>query len=242
MTSMKFRSSDNYRPKNGIAIDPGELLKPLLQTAVKRKIKTGDIIFYQGEAPRSACILKSGVVKVYNITSSGEEQLVNFQLPNEVFPTPWVFSKTTSVLYFYEALTDCEMYLFPRDEFTKYIKSNKKVMEVFLDYYVSNYIGAVMRITALEQPKAREKLTYTMYYLAQRYGEPNGTDKVQIRLQLTHQHLANLVGLTRETTAVEMKKLKNAGIVNYVRQKYVVNMPKLLETMGEDNFKDLNLS
>lgn len=239
---MKFRQQDNFNPKSAAAINPAELLKPILKDAVKRKIKSGDIIFYQGEVPRSACILKSGVVKVYNITSEGEEQLVNFQLPHEVFPTPWVFEKTTSVLYFYEALTDCEMYLFPRDEFLKFVRSKKEVMSVFLDYYVSNYIGAVMRITALEQPKAREKLTYTMYFLAQRYGEHTGPDKVQIRLQLTHQHLANLVGLTRETTAVEMKKLKNAGIVNYVRQKYVVNMKKLLETMGEDNFKDLNLS
>lgn len=239
---MKFRQQDNYNPKRGTAVNPAELLKPILQQAVKRKIKTGDIIFYQGEAPRSACVLKNGVVKVYNITSAGEEQLVNFQLPYEVFPTPWVFEKTPSVLYFYEALTDCEMYMLPREEFLKYIHSNKKVMSMFLDYYVNNYIGAVMRITALEQPKAREKLTYTMYFLAQRYGEEVGTDKIQICLQLTHQHLANLVGLTRETTAVEMKKLKNAGIVNYVRQKYVVNMRKLLETMGEDNFKDLNLS
>lgn len=239
---MKFKEQDKFTPANGIKIDPGELLKPLLKNAVKRVVKAGDIIFYQGEAPRSACILKSGVVKVYNIISTGEEQLVNFQLPNEVFPTPWVFSKTTSVLYFYEALTDCELYLFPREDFLDYIKSDQKILITFLDYYVNNYIGAVMRITALEQPKAREKITYTMYYLVQRYGVHITPDKVQIRLQLTHQHIANLVGLTRETTAVEMKKLKEAGVVNYVKQKYVVSLRKLLDIMGEDNFKDLNLN
>jgi CRP/FNR family transcriptional regulator, cyclic AMP receptor protein len=239
---MKFKQQDKFTQANGTAINPGELLQPLLKDSVKRQVKAGDIIFYQGEAPRSACILKSGIVKVYNITSSGEEQLVNFQLPNEVFPTPWVFGKTPSVLYFYEALTDCELYLFPREEFLAYIKSDNKVLGIFLDYYVNNYIGAVMRITALEQPKAREKITYTMYYLVQRYGEHLTDDKVQIRIQLTHQHIANLVGLTRETTAVEMKKLKEAGVVHYVKQKYVVRVRKLLEMMGEDNFKDLNLS
>lgn len=238
---MKFKQQDKFTPANGTAINPGELLQPLLKDAVKRQIKAGDIIFYQGEAPRSACILKSGVVKVYNITSSGEEQLVNFQLPNEVFPTPWLFGKTSSVLYFYEALTDCELFLFPREDLLAYIHSDKSVLSTFLDYYVNNYIGAVMRITALEQPKAREKITYTMYYLVQRYGEHLTEDKVQIRLQLTHQHIANLVGLTRETTAVEMKKLKEAGVVTYVKQKYIVSVKQLLEIMGEDNFKDLNL-
>jgi CRP/FNR family cyclic AMP-dependent transcriptional regulator len=224
------------------SIDITQLLKPLLENSLTRKIKTGDIVFYQGEAPRSACILKSGIIKVYNITAAGEEQLVNFQLPGEVFPTPWVFSKTASVLYFYEALSDTEMYLLPRDELLAYIRSKNDLLNVFLDQYVNNYISSVMRITALEQPKAREKIMYTMYFLVQRYGQELDDARVQLKIKLTHQHIANLVGLTRETTAVEMKKLKTAGVIDYVRQKYVINTTKLLEMMGEDHFKDLDLN
>lgn len=238
---MKFRGQDIFARASGTAIDPVELLAPLLKNTVKRRVKAGEMIFYQGESPESAAILKSGIVKVYNITSAGEEQLINFQLPSEVFPTPWVFGKTPIALFFYEALTDCELYLFSRKEFLNYIYSKKKVLRVFLDYYVNNYIAAVMRITALEQAKAQEKITYTIYYLVQRYGKQLTPNKVQIRIQLTHQHIASLVGLTRETTSVEMNKLKKAEVLTYVKQKYIVNVKKLLDFMGEDYFKDLNL-
>lgn len=238
---MKFRDQDTITTSKSNAIDPSKLLAPLLKNAVRRRVKAGQVVFYQGESPESAAILKNGIVKVYNITSLGEEQLINFQLPSEVFPTPWVFGKTPIVMYFYEALTDCEIYLFDRKEFLKYVYSDKKTLSVFLDYYINNYIASVMRITALEQPKAREKITYTMYHLVQRYGKETAKNKVQIRIQLTHQHIASLVGLTRETTAVELNKLKRAHVVSYVKQRYIVNVPRLLEAMGEDYFKDLNL-
>ncbi len=236
---MKFREQDKFALANGTSIDPVKLLSPILNNTVKRRIKAGTLIFHQGESPESAAILKSGIVKVYNLTSSGEEQLINFQLPSEVFPTPWVFGKTPVVLYFYQALTDCEIYMFDREEFLNFIYANNLILRVFLDYYVNNYIASVMRITALEQPRAKEKIMYTIYYLIQRYGKRLRKNQIQIRIKLTHQDIANLVGLTRETTAVEMSKLKKLGVISYVRQKYVVDESKLFEIIGDDHFKAL---
>lgn len=225
----------------GAAVGLSDLVRPLVKNGMKRQVKAGDIILHQGEDPGSACLLVDGIAKVYNISASGEEQLINFHLPYEIFPTPWLFKKTSRVLYFYQAQTDCEVYLYDQDDILAHIHSNQQILSTFLDYYVNNYIGCVIRLTALGQQKAKDKIIYTLYYLMQKYGKNHSKQKIQLRIQLTHQEIASLVGLTRETAAVEMKKLERSDVLTYNKHTYIINKPKLLEAMGEDAFRDLKL-
>lgn len=215
-------------------------LQPLLDKNVLRTYNAGSTILYQGEVPRSACIIKKGVVKAFNISAGGEEQIVAFYIDGEIFPAPWIFNKAPSTIYFYEAVTDCELYFVPREEFKKFMAERSHVLQALLDYYVTIATSMFIRISALEQPKAREKIMYTLYFLCQRYGDSDKA-KSKIRLQLTHQQLANLVGLTRETTATELNKLKRQKVLEYANQTYSVNQTKLLELLGEDSFKDIKL-
>jgi CRP-like cAMP-binding protein len=53
-------------------------------------------------------------------------------------------------------------------------------------------------------------------------------------LPLTHQLIADNLGLTRETVASEMSKLKKAGVVVYRRKQYVVDKGLLIRTVGKE--------
>jgi CRP-like cAMP-binding protein len=46
-------------------------------------------------------------------------------------------------------------------------------------------------------------------------------------LPLTQQDLANFLGLTRETTGVQLKALEQDGVLRYKRQRYMVNTSRL---------------
>lgn len=217
-----------------------EELQPLVRDAVRRKYNTGATILYQGEAPRSACVLLSGILRVMCISAAGDEQIVMFQVAGEFFPMPWIFGKSPSTLFFYEAITDCEVAFVPRQELLNYLYKEESRMRLLLDYYATNYTASMMHINALEQPRARDKLLYTLYYMCQRYGSPD-TKKVHIPIKLTHQNLASLVGLTRETTATEMNKLKKQHVINYSNQQYIVDVEQLLDLIGEDSFRGIHI-
>lgn len=212
-----------------------------LQSHPVKRVKKGEIVIYQGEVPRSAYIIKSGIVKTYNISASGDEKPVTFDVPTEIFPTTWVFNKTPSALYFYEAYTDCELFTIPRDEFLAFIKENKEVLFTLLDHYVTSYAGQTMRINALEYSKATDKVLHTMYYLCLRFGKQTNDTTSEIHLPLSQQDLANLMGLTRETTSIELKKLQRSGIITYKRQSYSVKLNKLTELIGEEELRELKL-
>ncbi len=219
----------------------GKPFAPFLETLIVRRFEQGGILVYQGEVPNNAYLLKSGIVKLYHITSQGDERIAAFKLPGEMFPTTWSFESAPGAFYYYEAQTDGEYYVVPHADFRAYINSHPEAMRVIADHYLSRYAGALMRITALEQPKAFDKVLHTLYYLMQAYGEEASPGIIKIPIHLTQQLVANLIGLTRETTAAELVKLKKRGILKYKGREYTLDREKLIQTIGEDNFKDLKI-
>lgn len=218
-------------------------LQPLIKRSLTRVYNPGATLLFQGEVPRSACIIKKGIVRVYAISSQGDEQIITYYVAGEFFPSSWIFGKASSTLFFYETVTQCEIAFTKRQDLIAHMTSKSSNFHELLNYFTTNYAASLIRVSGLEQPKAREKLLYTLYYLCQRYGTETkkASGFVEIELLLTHQNLASLVGLTRETTATEMNKLKKEKIVNYNNQKYIVNLEELIRLMGEDSFRGISI-
>jgi DNA-binding IclR family transcriptional regulator len=62
-------------------------------------------------------------------------------------------------------------------------------------------------------------------------------------MSLTHQDFANLTGLTRETTATELNKLKGQGVISYGKHSpYHINVAKLNTALNDQFIADLEFS
>lgn len=199
-----------------------------------KRFRKGEIILVQGEVPPNAYILKKGIIKTYNLTTQGEEKPISFDLVGEVFPVAWTFNKIRYAQYYYEAFTDSEVYCVPRDEYHRFLKSHPEETYDLFNSFVDRYLNFQMRVNALEQSKAATKIINTLHFLCLHFGRELKKNVVQIQLPLTQQDLANFMGLTRETTGIELKKLQRQGILNYRRQNYIVKTDKLNELLDED--------
>lgn len=206
-----------------------------------RKFKKGRPVFYQGEVPRTAYIIKSGVVRVYGINTNGEERIVTFFVPGDLLPVGWMFNKSPVSLYYYDAVTDCDLIAISKDDFTAALQANTRLKDELLNQYMTHFIGSTMHIYALEHARAQEKLVRLLQYLVMRFGIEKQPGHYLVDLRLTHQDLACMVGLSRETAALEMGKLKKKGVIDYESFTYSVNMPKLLKAAGGDEFDTLTL-
>lgn len=206
-----------------------------------RKYKKGRPIFYQGEVPRTAYLIKSGVVRVYGINNSGEERIVTFFVAGDLIPVGWLFQKSPVSLYYYDAVTDCDLVAIPKEEFLEEVNKDERLKMELLNMYMVHYIGSTMHIYALEHARAQEKLVRILQYLVLRFGIEKQDGNFLVDLRLTHQDLACMVGLSRETSALELGKLKKKGVISYESFTYTVNMPKLLKAAGGDEFDSLTL-
>ena len=218
-----------------------DVIAEIQSLGVSRSFKKRSILLYQGEAPRSAFVVLNGVIKAYSLNTAGEEQVVAFYVRGDMLPAPWIFDKSSSTLYYYEALTDCEALTLPREELRRVLLSKPEFMQATLDYYVTNYTGLMMRVTALEQSRASEKIMFTLYFLLFRYGKEVKPGVYALEIQLTQSIIASLVGLTRETTATELGKLRRNKILTYAAQQYTVSKQALERALGEDNFSDVKI-
>ncbi len=204
--------------------------------------KKGEVILFQGETPNNASVVKKGIVKVYNLNIQGDEQLVSFQTYLDIFPQAWIMRKAPTALYYYQALTNCELYRLPREAYINFIKNDNKLLMQELDRLSGQDVSKTLRLNALLYSRASDKVLNTLHYLVQSHGIPLKHNLVRINLVLTHQDLANLTGLRRETVAVEMNRLKKSGVVYYRRRAlYHVDMAMLKEQMSDKFLIDARL-
>lgn len=207
-----------------------------------KSYKKSEIILFQGEAPRVAYAVKQGVVKAYNLSSAGDEKPLGFYGPESLFPGPWIFSKTPSAIYYYEAVVDCELYCMPREDYITFIRKDPTLLFKELQNYVADDLGKSMRLNALQHSRASDKLIYTLHYLALSHGRSLGPNVTEITLNLTHQDFANLTGLTRETTATELNKLKSLGVISYGKQTpYKIDIARLQSALNDQFIAELKL-
>lgn len=200
-----------------------------------RRFKKGEIIVFQGEAPRSAFVVKTGTVKAYNLSVQGDEKPVAFYGPDNVFPMSWVYGRVASAIYYHEAFSDeVEVYVIEREEFVSYIRKRPELLYQELERILSDQMGGSIRLNALQHSRASDKLVYTLHYLAMTHGKAKDKELVEIMLDLTHQDFANLTGLTRETAATELNKLKKKGVISYGKgQPYRLHLNKLARMLND---------
>jgi CRP/FNR family cyclic AMP-dependent transcriptional regulator len=222
------------------SIKPASLTE-LLGKYPLRKVKKGQTVLYQGEVPRFAYIVKEGVIKSYNINAGGEEKIITFISEADLLSPGWVFDKTTVSLYFYDAFTDCELYTIPKEDLLTLLDGKDELSRTLLYRFASLYVGGTVQVNALVQSKSADKIIHMLQHLIMRFGEERGKNLWRISLRLTQQDLASMIGLTRETIATELSKLKKRGIVFYIGQHYLVRTDKLQQMLGEDNFQGIQL-
>lgn len=175
--------------------------------------------------------IQTGFVKVSSYDSSGNQQFIFLKGRLDIVPSERLFSSRVSDDYFYEALTDVTAYEIEKAVFLKFAKENLLVMTEIARSMSSHYDDLLLRLRATEQTTIRSKLIHTLYQLATKLSSEQRVELHKLGLQLTHNDIAQLIGSTRETTTLELRKLKNERVIDYSRTEFTVDIEKIGELL-----------
>jgi CRP-like cAMP-binding protein len=198
------------------------------------QFERGTIILHQDMTPQTIYAVKSGVIKIYNLTAHGEEKLIGFTIHGDIVPLGWAMGVAKRSQYYYQAFSDCSVYRVPKREYTEFLKSHPEVLYEMLQRSVRDILRYQLRINALGQSKAADKVLNTIHYLSLCFGRDLGPDIVEIPLPLTQQDIANCVGMTRETATTELRKLIAKKVIIHRDQTYIVNTDTLNHLIDDD--------
>ena len=179
-------------------------LKPL-------RYKKGEIILRAGETPPGVLYLKRGFVRLYSISKQGEELTLIIFKSGDFFPIMWAINNTPNN-YFVEAATFCEICRAPRTEFLAFVKDNCDVLFELTSRMLVRFAGILSRMEYLVFGNAYAKVASILAICAERFGK-GGQGGILIEVPLTHNDIASLVGVTRETASVEIKKIERKGLI-----------------------------
>lgn len=183
----------------------------------KRKIfhyKKGETILRSGDLPPAVLFLKSGYARLESISKEGKEMTLVVYRPGEFFPVVWTFFGGSPSIYDLEALTNCEIVRVPREEFLNFTKQNPDVLLDITKHIITRFQLALRRMTYLTFGNSASKLASILLICGKEFGVTK-EEGIEIQIPLTHKDISNLVGVTRETVSIDLKKFDRRGLIKY---------------------------
>jgi len=184
----------------------------LFQTRGKRfSYAKGEFIIRPGDIPSGVFYIESGLVKAYDITKYGEENLLIIRKAGEIFPLIWAVTGQGKYVI-YESLAPTAVWRIDRETFVQAVREHPDVIFPFLDTILEMYRMHSERILSLEYRSVRERLISFLLLMAQRFGKKSDGG-VLIKAPLKHQDIASSINASRETTSREIVTLERKGLL-----------------------------
>ncbi|HET8671905.1 MAG TPA: Crp/Fnr family transcriptional regulator [Candidatus Saccharimonadales bacterium] len=190
-----------------------------------RSFKKNETLIFQDDKPLHVYYIKTGYVKGYDIDSQGTEQLLWLGTSGDFCPLLCMFEAEAAIPYFLSALTDVEAYAIRCGDLRSFLEGNYEALREVSNSLMVRLVHTFHHLNAVEKARAEEKIIYSLNFLIRRFGTNQSTGKVT--LPLTHQDIASLIGLSRETATQELKKLKERGYIHYDKYSFVIHADKL---------------
>lgn len=194
----------------------------------KLPFKKGELILRAGDKPPGIFYLKKGYTKLYSLSKDAQElTLIIFKAGN-LFPLMWTMNDALN-MYYLEAMTAVEIYQAPREKFLTLLKNDNELLFELTCRILERFGGILNRMEYAIFGHARSKVASIILICAERFGIKD-KQNIIIQVPLTHQDIANLIGVARETVSLEMEKLQKKGLIDHLSKHVVIkDIQKLKE-------------
>lgn len=189
-----------------------QILVDFFHSGTRIEYKKNEFIKRPGENLSGVYFIESGIVKAYDITKYGEENLLIIRKGGEVLGlTAAITGEARRILY--TTLMPTTLWQVDQAVFLEFIRSHPKAALPVLGMVTEMYRIHSERILNLEYRTVRERLVFFLISVAHRFGTetPEG---ILLDVPLRHQDIASSISATRETTGRELSVLEKRGLLS----------------------------
>lgn len=197
------------------------LIRELFSKGQPMVFGKGDIIVGSQTESDGVYFIKTGFVKIYSISNSGDEYVHIIYSNGEIFPLAWTYLKDVLPSLFYETISECLIWRISREAFIENVRSNAELSYAFSVQLARQFQASIERINNLEYKKASERIAYRLLFLASRFGVKN-RNKIIIEAPITHEILANSINLVRESVSRELEILERQGVIKMEKHRILI--------------------
>lgn len=201
----------------------------LFAGARSRTFAKNQLIHYQGDPMHHVYLVRSGHIKCYTILDSGDTRTMLILSPGDIFPI--AFSTTLDwenyhIKYFYQTLVETKVDLVETADFQARLESDPKTIRHYLSYLAASNQAILSQLEVMKNKKAINKVELLLPYLVTKLGDKIGKNTYKLRIRLSHQEVADLSGVTRETTTTLVKQLEKDGIIQQSHGQWTIHLDR----------------
>jgi CRP/FNR family transcriptional regulator, polysaccharide utilization system transcription regulator len=195
-----------------------------------RHYKRGDILYHEGNRISGFYCINSGIIKVFKTGFDGKEQIIRFAKPGDIIAYRSVLSNEPACTTA-KVIEDCQVCFIPTEILISFIKTNPNFALELMKLTCHELGEANSYITDIAQKTVRERLAEVLVQLVQDFGLD---DQKYLRISLTREELANIVGTATESVIRLLSEFKADNLVELNARKI-----KVLNIKGLDKISNV---
>ena len=205
-------------------------LSRLERRARMREFPRNSAIYLPSDDAEGALLLGRGRVRICTNTAEGKQSILAFIDPGELFGELSLVQGGEREERA-EAAVDSTVILLPGDELRQMMEESAA-----LALGVTKLIGlrrkrVERRLRNLLFRSNRDRIGHLLLELTEQYGKAVD-EGVHLNIKLSHQELASIIGVTRETVTTLLGEMQLEGLLKVSRQKIVIrNLRQLAATL-----------
>ena len=192
----------------------------------------GAVLFVEGQAPRGIFVLCKGRVKLSICSTDGKTLILKIAETGEVLGLSATVSGKPYELTA-ETVDPCQINFVKREDFLRFLREHSEACLRVAEQLSEKYNTACREIRSLGlSHSAAEKLARLLLDWSARNGE-SSKQEPRVKLALTHEEIAQMIGTSRETVTRLFAELKKRQIVQAKGSTLVIRNKAALKSLAD---------
>lgn len=217
-----------FNNDESLSIFSEEEKKYLEEEKEERTYQKGEIILEEGNTPNGVYLFTQGTAKLYKIGFTGKEQIIRFLKKGDLIGyrsilSGQAFGASVTVL------EETKVEFYPEKYFVKMLEKNAAFSFQMLQLISKQLGDAADTITTLAQKTVRERLAEVLMTLEKQLGVDN---EGYIKIALTREEMANLIGTATESAIRLISEFKNDGLIAVQGRRIKIENRTMVSKLG----------
>ena len=193
-----------------------------------KQYKRGDVLYSEGSRISGFFCINKGIIKVFKTGIDGKEQIIRFARPGDIIAYRSVLSNEPACTSA-KAIEDASVCFIPSHILTDFVKENSMFSMEVMKLTCHELGEANEYITDIAQKTVRERLAEVLLNLINDFGLDNDN---YLRITLTREELANIVGTATESVIRLLSEFKSDKMIELSGRKIRILDRKSLEKIS----------
>jgi CRP-like cAMP-binding protein len=193
-----------------------------------RHYRRGDVLYQEGNRINGFYCINKGIIKVFKTGFDGKEQIIRFAKKGEIIAYRSVISNEPACTTA-EVIEEAHVCFIPSEILISFIKGNPVFSFELMKLTCHELEEANSYITDIAQKTVRERLAEVLLHLIKDFGLD---DNNNLKISLTREELANIVGTATESVIRLLSEFKSDRLIELHGRKIMIINKKGLEKIS----------